>query len=120
MCQPAAKPAPVAADDDHEEDEHSDGVKTYFYMSFSSKPAEVLLEVGDESLSHKPESSDWDGSFMIDSHHPAIAVTVRWPDKQEANNFAKLVLEPEGLPTASHTFDAWGDIEDAWEPHIHP
>jgi hypothetical protein len=44
-----------------------------------------------------------------------LRVRVAWKDAPGGHRFAKVVLEPQRLPTVEHVFDAGGDLDDVWE-----
>lgn len=91
-----------------------------FFLTCSALPARVVLESGGEILELEPTEPLIAGTLPLDGEHPTLFLTVVWRDHAQVPRFAKLTLEPAGQPTRSHVFDAAGDIEDVWEPHLHP
>ena len=81
--------------------------------------SEVMVESAGKRISLDAQSLVIGGELTVTGDHPAIFLTVRWADPTELPRFAKLQIEPPSQPTRSHTFDAIGDIDDVWEPHLH-
>ncbi len=112
----ATDPAPRAA----EASPGTTGTDSFF-LTFSSRPAEVRLESGGETLAVRPDDVTASGSLTLADDHPTIFVTVLWDHAEESvPRFAKLTLEPPGQPTQTRTFDGFGSIDDVWELHLHP
>ena len=90
-----------------------------FELTLSAPAREVIVESAGKVIQLPANSQILTGELTVTDDHPAIFVTVRWAESGEVPRFAKLRIEPPSLATRSHTFDALGDIEDVWEPHLH-
>jgi hypothetical protein len=90
-----------------------------FEITLSAPAREVTVESAGKRISLDADSLVIGGELPVTDDHPAIFLTVRWADPSEHPRFAKLRIEPPSQPTRSHTFDAIGDIDDVWEPHLH-
>ena len=90
-----------------------------FEITLSAPAREVTVESAGKRISLDAQSLVIGGELTVTGDHPSIFLTVRWADPTELPRFAKLQIEPPSQPTRSHTFDAIGDIDDVWEPHLH-
>lgn len=99
----------------------SETTDTPFFLTFSSRPAEVILEAGNETVTLRPDGTTAVGSLPLPGDHPTVFLRVRWgAGEPTAPRFAKLTLEPSGQPTQTRIFDGFGEIDDVWELHLHP
>ncbi|MBK1828807.1 hypothetical protein [Haloferula rosea] len=112
---PAVAEAPV----DPPPSEAPELLETPFFLTLSDDPELVSIESAGKTVEIRVDSRTHTGTIHLESGHPTIFITVQWRTKDPAPRFAKLSLEPPGLPTQQQVFDAMGEISDVWEPHIH-
>ena len=76
----------------------------------------IDVSAGGESMNGKmDEEGNFVGELEIDAENPVVFAKVACiaPNGGESGrNFAKLVVEAEGMETFTHVFDAKGDIDD--------
>lgn len=94
-------------------------IETPFFLTLSAPAAEVVIEAGEETRRFTSLEQLLSGTIPLETGHPTIFLTIRWQDTTDQPRFAKLKLEPSGLPTQEKTFDARGELSDVWEPHLH-
>lgn len=90
-----------------------------FELTLSAPARDVVLESAGKSQSLGAGGFVLTGTLPVADDHPTVFLTIRWAETGDTPRFAKLRLEPPGLPTQTHTFDSIGDLEDVWEPHLH-
>ncbi|MBB5353267.1 hypothetical protein HNR46_003522 [Haloferula luteola] len=90
-----------------------------FELTLSAAAREVVIESNGETQTFTPAGPLLSGHLLATGEHPTIFLTILWVEADATPRFAKLRLEPPGSATRSHTFDAVGDLEDVWEPHLH-
>ncbi|GAA5482447.1 hypothetical protein [Haloferula sargassicola] len=110
---PVSSPSKITAPTDRELTE------TRFELTLSAPAKEVILESAGKTVSPEIIGLILTGSLPTEGGHPTIFLTIRWAESDDTPRFAKLRLEPPGLPTLTQTFDAIGDLDDVWEPHLH-
>ena len=90
-----------------------------FELTLSAPAREVILESALVQVSPEIDGPVLRGILFAEGDHSPIFITIHWAEGDDTPKFAKLRLEPPGLPTLTRTFDAIGDLEDVWEPHLH-
>ncbi len=97
----------------HEEIRTTSSLTVPYRLMLSAPASSIEIETG--RTSH-PEPTDMpiSGTLEIDPENPHLALVVHWknPVSSGEHRFAKLTLEPPGLETYIHVFDADGDIDD--------
>ncbi|MCU0795230.1 MAG: hypothetical protein MUF31_04760 [Akkermansiaceae bacterium] len=101
------------------EEEEVQATRVPFEITLSAPAREVMVESAGEQVKLGGTELVVGGELTVTDEHPVIFVTIRWADSAEVPRFAKMRIEPPSLPTRTHTFDAMGDIDDVWEPHLH-
>lgn len=116
LTRPAA-PAPLR--ETPEKAAAPDRIEIPFELTLSAPAREILIESSGDAQSLAPDRQVLTGTLFAEDDHPAIFVTIRWAEIDGSPRFAKLRLEPPGSATRTKIFDATGDLEDVWEPHLH-
>lgn len=119
LTQPARSPEPSRPTTVESEAQGAEILETDFFLTLSAPASEVLIESGDQSIRLTNTTQHESGKINLPHGHPAIFITIKWTEEDEAPRFAKLRLEPKGLATQEKTFDSSGELSDVWEPHLH-
>ncbi len=87
-----------------------------FRLLLSAPASAVEIDTGEPNYLDA-SSNPVTGSLNLDPANPHLSLIVRWknPPAPGEHRFARLTLEPPGLETFIHTFDADGDIDDFLE-----
>ena len=94
-------------------------LETPFFLTLSDDAELVAIESAGQTVELRGEGRTLTGTIHLEAGHPTLFITVQWRSSDSSPRFAKLSLEPPGLPTQQQVFDAMGEISDVWEPHIH-
>lgn len=94
-------------------------IDTPFILTLSAPARKITLESIGQTYSFDPSTQTISGTVPVEKGHPAIFIDIEWADQKPSPRFAKLVLEPAGLPTMTKVFDSTGDLSDVWEMHLH-
>ncbi|MGB6221221.1 hypothetical protein [Haloferula sp.] len=94
-------------------------VTSPFVLTLSAPAKSVTLESLGQTYPFDASSQTISGSLPIELGHPTLFIDIEWANQDPSPRFAKLVLEPNGFPTQTKTFDATGDLSDVWELHLH-
>lgn len=111
---PVDEPAPQP-----EASAEAEKIDTAFFLTLSHPAKSVAIESSGEIVEIVPNAQNLTGRIPLEAGHPTIFLTVEWLEESSAPRFAKLVLEPSGLPTLTRYFEADGRLDDVWEPHLH-
>lgn len=115
-CLTAPRPRAMAAPEPSGESAVATTTEAPFFLTLSAEAREVLIEAGGEPRRLHPEGRQAAGTLTLDGPRPTIFLQVRWAEDEDVPRFAKLTLEPAGLPTREQVFDGHGDLDEVWEP----
>jgi hypothetical protein len=84
-----------------------------FRLILSSPASFVEIDSG-KKVNPSVTAGALSGKIEMDPENPQIGLIIRWknPIAPGEHRFAKIILEPPGKATFTHTFDAVGDLED--------
>jgi hypothetical protein len=84
-----------------------------FRLILSSPASFVEIDSGTK-VSPPVTDGTLSGKLEMDPENPYVGIIIRWknPIAPGEHRFAKIILEPPGKATFTHTFDAAGDLED--------
>jgi hypothetical protein len=111
---PTPPPPAIEAPDDR-----AGSIAAPFVLTLSADARSVELESSGQVQTFEPDTRILAGTLPLEPGHPTVFITVKWSDPEPSPRFAKLVLEPAGLPSMNRVFDAQGNLSDVWEMHLH-
>ncbi|MEP4076373.1 hypothetical protein [Haloferula sp.] len=94
-------------------------IETPFVLTLSEAAKTITIESASELHHFETSSQTITGSLPVEKGHPSLFIDIEWEDPNPSPRFAKLVLEPAGLPTLKKVFDSNGKLSDVWELHLH-
>ena len=97
----------------------SEVIETRFVLTLSAEASKISIESNGQTHPFDPSSQSITGDLTLGIGHPTLFLDIEWKDQTPSPRFAKLVLEPDGVPTMTKVFDSEGDLSDVWEIHLH-
>lgn len=93
-----------------------EGTAVPFRLLLSAPAAAVEIDTGKVIRPHL-DGSPISGVLELESENPRVGLVIRWkqPTAHGERRFARLTLDLPGQDTATHVFDADGDIDDFLE-----